>query len=124
MCDRSSGSINAAEISDFDCDLVPGSYGIPEPCLSRARAVDIAEIDLFIVPGVGFDLCGVRLGWGKGYYDAFLAGAEERAIKIGLGFEAQILPQIVRSKTDVLVEMIVTEDRVIDCKKIRSCIPL
>ena len=124
LCDRSSGVINAAEISDFDCDLVPGTYGIPEPCLSRARVVDIAEVDLFIVPGVGFDLCGVRLGWGKGYYDAFLAGAEAGAMKIGLAYEEQLLPQIACSRSDVLVEMIVTEDRVIDCRKIRSCISL
>jgi 5-formyltetrahydrofolate cyclo-ligase len=122
VCDRSSGRISASEIGDFDRDLVPGTYGIPEPRRASARAMDIAEIDVCIVPGVGFDLSGVRLGWGKGCYDMFLAEAHPRAVKIGLAYELQVLPRISRAKNDVLVEMVVTEDRTIDCRKIReSC---
>jgi len=120
VCDRRTGMISAMEIEHFDRDLSPGSYGIPEPCSGRGRRVGAGEIDLFIVPGVGFDPYGVRLGWGKGYYDSFLAGASTAAVKIGLAYEAQMLPRMASSANDSLMDMVVTEDRVIDCRKIRE----
>lgn len=120
LCNRSSGSISPVEIADFDRDLIPGCYGIPEPSRERPRTVDIREVDLFVVPGVGFDLSGVRLGWGRGYYDSLLAGAGHQALKIGLAYEAQLLPRIERSGHDMLVDIVVTEDRLIDCRTMRK----
>lgn len=117
-CDPASGCISAAVLRDFDRDLAPGCYGIPEPVRERREGVEACEIDLVIVPGVGFDWRGVRLGWGKGYYDRFLAEAS-LAVKIGLAFEAQVLPLIDSGAHDVAVDKIVTEERVIDCSKLR-----
>jgi 5-formyltetrahydrofolate cyclo-ligase len=117
-CDPKSGRISAAIFRDFDRDLAPGCYGIPEPASEPRETVEAHEIDLVIVPGVGFDWTGVRLGWGKGYYDRFLAQAG-RAMKIGLAFEAQVLPLIEPGDRDVTVDKIVTEERVIDCAKLR-----
>ncbi|MCX6338854.1 MAG: 5-formyltetrahydrofolate cyclo-ligase [Candidatus Aureabacteria bacterium] len=121
-CDPASGRISAADIRDFDRDLAAGCYGIPEPIGARRETVAAADIDLFIVPGVGFDWTGVRLGWGKGYYDSFLAAADARAVKIGLAYEAQLLPLIQPRSRDVAMDKIVTEERVIDCRKMRSYI--
>jgi len=121
-CDPASGRISAAGIRDFDRDLAQGCYGIPEPIGERRETVAAADIDLFIVPGVGFDWTGVRLGWGKGYYDSFLAAAAARAVKIGLAYEAQVLPLIEPGGHDVAMDKIITEERVIDCRKIRSSI--
>lgn len=118
-CDPASGCIGAAVLRDFDRDLAPGCYGIPEPVMGRREAVGANEMDLVIVPGVGFDWTGVRLGWGKGYYDRFLAQAG-RAVKIGLAFEAQVLPLIEPGTHDVAVDKIVTEERVIDCARLRG----
>lgn len=118
-CDPASGRISAAILGDFDRDLTPGCYGIPEPVRERREAVEACEIDLVIVPGVAFDWTGVRLGWGKGYYDRFLTQAR-RAVKVGLAFEAQVLPLIEPCGHDVAVDKIVTEERVIDCMKMRA----
>lgn len=54
--------------------LVPGPFGIEEPAPDPARRVDGRGRagDVAIVPGLAFDRAGFRLGYGGGYYDAFL----------------------------------------------------
>lgn len=67
-----------------------GAYNISEPIGSDY--VSINDIDLVIVPGVGFTTDGCRLGRGKGYYDRLLSGAT--CYKIGVCFNCQIEPTI------------------------------
>jgi len=82
--------------------LKKGAYGIsePRPCAQGrgepfvSRPVDPARIDLFIVPGLAFDLSGNRLGRGLGYYDRFLKRLPESAHKIGLAFKFQVLKHL------------------------------
>ena len=73
-----------------------------------------------MVPGIGFDPLGVRLGWGKGYYDRFLGAADVRALKIGIAYEVQIAPWIAPRPHDVPMDFVITEDRVVDCGRIRE----
>ena len=72
--------------------LKKGTYGISEPCVTRP--LDPKKIDLFIVPGLAFDLSGNRLGRGAGYYDRFLSRLPESAHKIGLAFKFQVLKHL------------------------------
>lgn len=120
-CDRPTGRIEARWIRDFDADLEAGCFGIPEPrgAAGEARA---GEIDLFIVPGVGFDPWGARLGWGMGFYDAFLSSAAPSAPKVGLAYETQVVPRIAAGPRDVPVDVVVTEERTIDCRGIRDAL--
>ena len=62
--------------------LVPNVWGIPEPV--DAVTADINEINLVIVPMVIFDKKGHRIGYGKGYYDRFLAQCNAATKKVGL----------------------------------------
>ena len=57
-------------------DLVPGKYGLPEPALSCPEADEelVRQGTLHLVPGVAWDLRGVRLGRGGGFYDRLLEG--------------------------------------------------
>jgi 5-formyltetrahydrofolate cyclo-ligase len=72
-------------------------------------------VELFIIPGVAFDLCGNRIGHGMGYYDRLLKNTVQ-AHSIGLAFECQIIKSIPAEEHDEKVEMIVTEDRCIHCQ--------
>lgn len=54
-------------------DLETGAFGVLEPAVQRCRPVTDLSRGLCIVPGLGFDSQGYRLGYGKGYYDRFLA---------------------------------------------------
>tara|TARA_B100000795_G_scaffold84023_1_gene61018 strand:- start:10887 stop:11429 length:543 start_codon:yes stop_codon:yes gene_type:complete len=58
------------------------------------------ELDLIIVPGLAFDIQGGRLGYGGGYYDTFLA-TQPNAIKIGVGFECQLISEVPMEEHDV-----------------------
>jgi len=106
-------SLELSKLEKWD-DLTSGSYGILEPKKEKIKEIEINEIDLIIVPGVGFDKNGNRIGHGKGYYDKLLKNS--KASSIALAFEFQILERIPAEKRDVPIDKIITEKRVIDSK--------
>lgn len=59
-------------------------YGIPEPI--HGKVISPEKIDIVLIPLLAFDLKGNRVGYGKGFYDRFLAGCNPGAVKIGLSF--------------------------------------
>lgn len=67
-----------------DTRLELNNWGIPEP--ADAEPADPREAQLVFVPLLAFDLHGHRVGYGKGFYDRFLAGLPEAAVSIGLSF--------------------------------------
>ena len=85
--------------------LRPNPYGILEPPFERSRLGDPLSLDLAIVPGLGFNAKGFRLGRGKGYFDKFLSQAKQ-AYKIGLAFECQIMEEIPHEESDVVLDEI------------------
>lgn len=59
-------------------------YGIPEPL--NEKEIMPWEFDMAIIPLLVFDTAGYRVGYGKGYYDRFLADCRPEMLKIGLSF--------------------------------------
>ena len=106
--------IEPSVIIDFDNLLPSGNFGILEPI--EAMKISNKNIDLVLVPGIVFDKEGHRIGYGLGYYDKFLRKVS-KAIKIGLAFDFQVVDKIPREMHDVPVDIIVTEERVIECKE-------
>ncbi len=94
--------------------LVDNHYGIPEPYADTDRTIQAEDLDLVIVPLVGFDVDGNRLGMGGGYYDRTFAftkksDAEHLPFLIGIAYEFQNMSQIDKEPWDVPLNMIVTE---------------
>lgn len=106
--------IKAYPINNLDKDLTRGHYGIREP-VNRRYPAGLGKIDLVLVPGVAFDLSGNRIGYGAGYYDRFLAGADPGLSKVSVCFECQLRESIPVDDHDIGVDFIVTEDRLIKC---------
>ncbi len=88
--------------------LVCGAYGIQEPC---GEVCAPRQIDLIVVPGLGFDAAGHRLGRGKGYYDKYLGGAPGSLYKVGVCWDFQLVDQIPVEGHDAVMDAVVTEKR-------------
>lgn len=72
----------------------------------------------FLVPGVGFDGRGVRLGRGSGWYDRALA-RYPTAVRVGLAYEFQVVPSLPEATWDVRMHAVVTEIRLLDADEQR-----
>lgn len=85
-----------------------GPFGIREPS-PRSPGRAIADIDVFLVPGVAFTRAGARLGRGAGYYDTTLARRGPQARTIGIAFECNVVTQVPMEAHDVWLDFLATE---------------
>jgi 5-formyltetrahydrofolate cyclo-ligase len=95
-----------------EASFVERGNGFPEP--TSTELAEPAAIDLVIVPGLAFDPAGNRLGYGKGFYDRFLAqhrNASPHGRTIGICFDFQVLVEIPVTEHDIPVSMVVTDVR-------------
>lgn len=92
---------------------VEGAYGIPEPPRVPGRPPRTGGFDLVLVPGVAFDREGHRLGQGLGYYDRFLRRLPGEALRVGLAYSDQVVPEVPVDEWDVPLHALVTEEGVI-----------
>ena len=90
--------------------LVLSSYGIPEPV--EGIEVPSAKMDVVFVPLLAFDEKGHRVGYGKGFYDRFLAECKPDVVKIGLSFFEAEAEDIPHNPTDIALDYCVTPKRV------------
>ncbi len=104
------GALAAAAYRPGD-PLVASGYGALEP---RERGtIEPSAFDLIVVPGLAFDPAGHRLGYGGGYYDGYLPRTRPDAVRLGFGFELQVVPEVPHDARDERLDAVVTEDRVI-----------
>lgn len=97
-----------ARVENLTVDLVAGRYGVAEPA-AHCPKYTVKSLDVALVPGLGFDPVGRRLGRGKGYYDRLLVNATGGLW--GVGFDCQLLPELPAEPHDVVLNCIVTPSR-------------
>lgn len=88
-------------------DLARGTFGVEEPLPKPENLVKDLKQGLCVVPALCYDRDGYRLGYGKGYYDRFLArfGGDV----IGIGYHDERLPLLPRDRFDRAVRLVVTD---------------
>jgi 5-formyltetrahydrofolate cyclo-ligase len=106
--DPAAGAYQAVQVTDLATQLVRGRYGVLEP-KPECLLISLKELDLALVPGIGFSLNGCRLGRGKGYFDRMLC--EVRGWKCGVAFDWQVAVEIPCEQHDIHVNSIVTPTR-------------
>ena len=84
--------------------MVLGVWNIPYPAEG-----DPVLPDVLLVPLLGFDRQGYRLGYGGGFYDRTVAAMPSRPRLIGIGFELGRLPTIHPQPHDIRMDLVVTE---------------
>jgi 5-formyltetrahydrofolate cyclo-ligase len=97
-------------------ELAVGMYKILEPKAELRtlpeKRLQPEDLDLVMVPGVGFDRRGARMGHGKGYYDKLLQHARRETPLVALAFECQLFPEIPTAGHDIFMDKIITEKEV------------
>ena len=94
-------------------ELLPGRFGLREPDPQRCERWRPGNRALCLVPGLCFDRQGRRLGYGKGYYDRFLAAYPLPAA--GLCFGDLLVPRLPGEEHDRSVALVVTEEETVFC---------
>ncbi|MEG0962738.1 MAG: 5-formyltetrahydrofolate cyclo-ligase [Lachnospiraceae bacterium] len=94
-------------------DFCRGAYGIMEPTSKQNIAV---PNPLVLVPGLGFDKNGNRIGYGKGFYDRYFAQRKE-CQKVGIGYHCQLREEIPTDCYDIAMNLVITEQELIRCSK-------
>lgn len=99
-------NMGAHVLTDWS-QLSKGAYGVLEPDTNL-----VSKVDICVLPGLLFDKKGGRLGSGKGYYDRFL-NSQNNVLAVALAYDSQVFPWVPTERTDRLVDIIVTESRII-----------
>jgi len=89
--------------------LIPSRLGILEPDPARHSLVDPAAMDLFVVPGVGFDPQGGRIGQGQGCYDHYFERINRETPCIGLCFDCMMVEKVPAGHTDHPMTAVISE---------------
>lgn len=101
-------------------EMVVGKWNILEPPKemwgNSAKEVEPEELDIILVPGVGFDRNGGRMGNGQGYYDRLLERARPDCPLVALCYESQLFDEILVAPHDVYMDKVITEDAVYEGK--------
>ncbi len=97
-------------LMEDDTIMIDNQYGIPEPL--SGLSVDPELIDLVLVPLLGFDEKGNRVGYGKGYYDRFLTSCRPDVVIIGLSFLEAVEEIVDTDPWDVPLQYCITPNRV------------
>ncbi len=107
LCNDKDSTMTYRIVSSLD-ELVSGTYGIPEPS-KNAPVYEPSpnKHDIIIVPAVGFDKEGYRIGYGRGYYDRYLCSFGGTAI--GITYHKLLMPSLPRGRFDKKVDLILTE---------------
>ena len=108
-CDTEAVDIDFYYINSRD-DLVAGCYGLFEPDVEKCERVEDFSATLCLVPALAYDREGYRLGFGKGYYDRFLARYD--GFSAGLCYDSCVAEQLPRGEFDRAVDVLVTDKHI------------
>jgi 5-formyltetrahydrofolate cyclo-ligase len=93
-----------------ETELAENAWGIREPI--DGDPIDAVEMDLVIVPLLCFDESGYRVGYGKGFYDRFLAGCRPDCRKVGLSFFPPVEQIDDLNEYDIPLDVCITPEKV------------
>jgi 5-formyltetrahydrofolate cyclo-ligase len=74
-------------------------------------------LDAALVLGLAFDRLGVRLGHGAGYFDRFFAQQHDDCLRIGVGFDFQLVDRLPREDHDIAMRAVVTPSEIVWTKR-------
>lgn len=93
-------------------------FGMSQP-VDKGSEIPVHEIDLFLTPGLAFDLAGGRVGNGAGYYDRALAKRRRDALAVGVTVDRRIFDRVPMLEHDQRMDWLASESGVRECSPTR-----
>lgn len=88
-----------------------GLFGMPEPLGELLGPIAINDVDLILVPAASVDVTGMRLGWGRGYFDKTLGSMEQCPPVYAVVFDSEVVDTVPSERHDQRVDGVVTPTR-------------
>ncbi|MDF2561117.1 MAG: 5-formyltetrahydrofolate cyclo-ligase [Microbacterium sp.] len=104
---RADGLLDWAIATDDDA-VAEGLYGLPEPTGEVLGPIAVNDVDLMIVPAAAVDRTGMRMGWGRGYFDKTIGSMEQCPPVYAVIYDSEVLDELPREVHDQPVNGIVT----------------
>jgi 5-formyltetrahydrofolate cyclo-ligase len=104
---RSDGLLDWA-VADEHGDMVEGLFGTPEPAGAVLSPSAVDDVDLLVIPAAAVDRAGMRLGWGRGYFDKTLGSMEHCPPVYAVIFDSELIDEVPSELHDQPVTGVVT----------------
>ncbi|RDV46200.1 5-formyltetrahydrofolate cyclo-ligase [Leifsonia sp. ku-ls] len=90
-----------------------GLFGLPEAVGELLGPIAINDVDLILVPAAAVDATGMRMGWGRGYFDKTLGSMEKCPPVYAVLFDGELVDEVPRERHDQPVDGAVTPTRIV-----------
>jgi len=107
---RADGLLDWA-VATPDGDIAEGLFGLPEPVGEVLGPIAVNDVDLLVIPAAAVGRDGMRLGWGRGYFDKTLGSMERCPPVYAVVFDSEILDEVPADVRDEPVTGVVTPTR-------------
>ncbi|MCT9001004.1 5-formyltetrahydrofolate cyclo-ligase [Microbacterium memoriense] len=100
-------------VADPDGEIADGLFGMPEPTGEVLSPLAVNDVDLLVIPAAAVDRTGMRLGWGRGYFDKTLGSMEHCPPVYAVIFDSELVDDVPRDLHDQPVTGVVTPTRTV-----------
>lgn len=104
---RADGLLDWA-VASADLDIAEGLFGMPEPVADVLGPIAVNDVDLLVIPAAAVARDGMRLGWGRGYFDKTIGSMEGCPPVYAVVFDSEVLDEVPFDALDQPVSGIVT----------------
>ncbi|AXA95274.1 5-formyltetrahydrofolate cyclo-ligase [Microbacterium sp. PM5] len=101
-------------VAEPGADIAEGLFGMPEPVGDVLSPLAVNDVDLLVIPAAAVDRSGMRLGWGRGYFDKTLGSMQHCPPVYAVVFDTELLDEVPRDLHDQPVTGVVTPTRTVD----------
>lgn len=115
---RADGLLDWAVATDDD-EIAEGLFGLPEPTGEVLGPIAVNDVDLMIVPAAAVDRAGMRMGWGRGYFDKTIGSMEKCPPVYAVIYDSEILDSLPREVHDQPVNGVVTPSQTLELSPTR-----
>ena len=102
-----------------DGDIAEGMFGLPEPVGEVLGPIAVNDVDLLVIPAAAVDRSGMRLGWGRGYFDKTIGSMERCPPVYAVVYDSEVVDEVPSDRLDQPVTGVVTPTQTLTLAPVR-----